>query len=91
MTTYILGVALGLLLCLLTILLKIDNTFTSIASGMLGMIIALVLESIGWLKWLLEEFDLLKTMFKEEDIIETNRKLTVESEELSILDSETVL
>jgi hypothetical protein len=50
MTTYILGLALGLLLCLLTILLKIDNTFTSIASGMLGMIIALVLESIGWLK-----------------------------------------
>ena len=50
MTTYILGLALGLLLCLLTILLKIDNTFTSITSGMLGMIIALVLESIGWLK-----------------------------------------
>ena len=38
----------------------------------------------------LEEFGLLKTMFKEGDIIETNKKLTMESEELSILDSETV-
>ena len=38
----------------------------------------------------LEEFDLLKTMFKEGDIIETNKKLTMESEELHVLDSETV-
>ena len=38
----------------------------------------------------LEEYKLLKTMFKEEDIIETNKKLNLESEELSILDSETV-
>ena len=30
-------------------------------------------------------------MFKEGDIIEANKKLTVESEELYILDSETVL
>ena len=37
MTTYVLGVALGLLLCLLTILLKIDNTFTSIISGVIGI------------------------------------------------------
>ena len=50
MTTYILGTALGLLLCLLTVLLKIDNTFISIASGVIGMIIALVLESKGWIK-----------------------------------------
>ncbi len=38
----------------------------------------------------LEEYELLKSMFKEEDVIETNRKLTVESEELPILDSEVV-
>lgn len=38
----------------------------------------------------LEEYKLLKTMFKEEDIIETNKKLNLESEELHILDSETV-
>ena len=38
----------------------------------------------------LEEFDLLKSMFKEGDIIEANKKLTMEFEELSILDSETV-
>ena len=38
-----------------------------------------------------EEYELLKSMFKEGDIIETNKKLNLESEELSILDSETVL
>lgn len=38
-----------------------------------------------------EEYEILKSMFKESDIIEANRKLTVESEELFILDSETVL
>jgi hypothetical protein len=38
----------------------------------------------------LEEYELLKSMFKEEDIIETNKKLTMEYEELSILDSETM-
>ena len=43
------------------------------------------------IKMTLEEYDLLKSMFKEEDIIEANRKLTMESEELSILDSEAVL
>lgn len=38
----------------------------------------------------LEEYELLKSMFKEGDIVETNRKFTVEFEELHILDSETV-
>ena len=38
----------------------------------------------------LEEYELLKSMFKEGDIIEANRKLNLESEELPILDSETV-
>ena len=37
-----------------------------------------------------EEYDLLKSMFGEGDIIEANRKLVMESEELSILDSETM-
>ena len=37
-----------------------------------------------------EEYELLKSMFKEDDIIEANRKLNLESEELPILDSETV-
>lgn len=47
---------------------------------------------LGVLLYLLtiEEYELLKSMSKEEDIIETNRKLTVESEELHILDSETM-
>jgi hypothetical protein len=35
----------------------------------------------------LEEFDLLNSMFKEVDIIEINKKLTMGYEELSILDS----
>ena len=38
----------------------------------------------------LEEYELLKSMFKEGDIIETNKKLNLESEELHILDSETM-
>ena len=38
----------------------------------------------------LEEFELLQSMFKESDIIETNKKLNLESEELHILDSETM-
>ncbi len=38
----------------------------------------------------LEEYELLKSMSKEEGIIETNRKLNLESEELHILDSETM-
>ena len=38
----------------------------------------------------LEEYELLKSMFKEEDIIETNKKLAMESEELSLLDSKTM-
>ena len=37
------------------------------------------------------DYELIKSMFKEGDIIDTNKKLTVESEELYILDSETVL
>ena len=37
-----------------------------------------------------EEYELLKSMLKESDIIETNKKLNLESEELSILDSETM-
>ena len=38
----------------------------------------------------LEEYELLTSMFKEEDIIETNKKLAMESEELSLLDSKTM-
>ena len=38
----------------------------------------------------LKEYELLKSVFKESDIIETNKKLNLESEELHILDSETL-
>ena len=50
MKTYFIGLILGVLLYLITILLKLDNFFVSFMCGVIGMIIALVLESKGWLK-----------------------------------------
>ena len=50
MMTYFIGLIFGVLLYLLTILLKLDNFFVSFMCGVIGIIIALMLESKGWIK-----------------------------------------